>query len=326
MAIAEIPSSTTSLAQLTDTVLMISPDSFGFNDQTASTNAFQNNLPADSKDNPRSRAFSEFHDSVDLLRRNGIRVMVCPSKTDVNTPDAVFPNNWISFHNEAKGINAVLYPMLAPNRRAERQLYAVEQTLGIKIDPSTVLDLTHHETSGRFLEGTGSLIFDRKRKVVFAHESARTSFRVLDDFCNQTNYQPIKFHAQDKGGKPIYHTNVVMSIGEGFSVVCLEAIQDRRERSAVKNALSELELEIINITLDQLHAFCGNILEVKSVSRRNKIAMSITAFDAFTEDQRKKLMSYGDIIPFNIPTIETIGGGSARCMLAEVFHEEEQTK
>jgi len=325
MAIAEMPLSTR-LAQLTDTVLMISPDSFGFNDQTASTNAFQNNLPADSKDKPRNKALSEFHDSVDLLRRNGIRVAICPSKTNVATLDAVFPNNWISFHNEVKGINTVLYPMLAPNRRVERQLDAVEQTLGITIDPSTVLDLTHYEKLGHFLEGTGSLIFDRKRKVVFAHESARTSFRVLDDFCDQTGYRPVKFHAQDEGGKPIYHTNVVMSIGEGFSVVCLEAVQDRRERSAVKGALSELDLEIINITLDQLHAFCGNILEVQSVSKENKIIMSIIAFGAFTEDQRKKLMSYGDIILFNIPTIETIGGGSARCMLAEVFHKEEQTK
>lgn len=306
-------------AQLTDTLLMVTPDNFGFNNQTASTNTFQNDLPLGSRESPRNKALSEFHGAVDLLRRSGIRVLICPSRTDIDTPDAVFPNNWISFHSEVKGINTVLYPMLAPNRRDERQLIAVEQTLGIKIDPSTVLDLTHHEKSGHFLEGTGSLIFDRKRKVVFAHESARTSFQVLDDFCDRTGYRPVKFHAQDEGGKPIYHTNVVMSIGDGLSVVCLEAIQNRQERSTVENTLDALELEIINITLDQLHAFCGNILEVQSGTGKNKIIMSITAYDAFTEAQRKQLMGYGELVPIYIPTIEKIGGGSARCMVAEVF-------
>lgn len=195
------------------------------------------------------------------------------------------------------------------------------ESLGLQIDHSAILDLTYHETSGSFLEGTGSLIFDRRRKVVFAHESARTSCSALDDFCSKTCYRPVKFHAYDKNGKPIYHTNVVMTIGEDFSTVCLDAIKDTKERGIVKNELAALGLETIPITVDQLHSFCGNILEVKSILGRKKIIMSTTAYDAFTEDQKKQLLSHGDIIPVSIPTIETIGGGSARCMLAEVFRD-----
>ncbi len=305
-------------AQLTDTLLMISPDQFGFNNQTATTNTFQNNLPHNSEE-IRNKAVLEFNAAVASLRKNNIRVLICPSREDVITPDAVFPNNWISFHNELSSTNIILYPMLAPNRRAERQLDNVSRALGLQIDHSAILDLTHYEATESFLEGTGSLILDRRRKVAFAHESARTSCSVLDDFCNKTGYRPVKFHAYDKNKKPIYHTNVVMTIGEDFSTVCFEAMKDVRERETVKKELTTLGLETIPITLDQLHSFCGNILQVRSILGKNKIIMSVTAYDAFTKDQRKQLLDHGDLVPVSIPTIETIGGGSARCMLAEVF-------
>lgn len=308
----------TKSAQLTDTLLMVSPDQFGFNDQTADTNAFQNSLSSDSGETLR-KAMAEFNTAVGLLRSHGIKIAVCPSRTDANTPDAVFPNNWVSFHNELGGTHIILYPMLAPNRRAERQLGNVCQALKLAIDPSAVLDLTHYETTDLFLEGTGSLIFDRRRKVVFAHESDRTSFPALDIFCDQTGYRPVKFHAYDKGGTPIYHTNIVMNIGEGFSVVCFEAIPDNLEYLAVRDELETLGLETIPITLDQLHSFCGNVLEAQSILSKRKIIMSTTAYGAFTEDQKRQLLSHGGIVPIDIPTIETIGGGSARCMLAEVF-------
>ncbi len=317
MVLAEAPISI-KVAQLTDTLLMISPNQFGFNDQTAGTNTFQNSLPPDSG-NIRSKAITEFNDTVHLLRRNGIRVAVCPSRTDANTPDAVFPNNWISFHSELNNAHIVIYPMLAPNRRAERQLDNVSRVLGLEIDPSTVLDFTHHEVSGHFLEGTGSLVFARERKVVFAHESARTSYSTLDDFCDKTGYRPVKFHAYDKGGRSIYHTNVVMAIGEDFSVVCFDAITNARERSIVRDELETLRLDTIPITLDQLHAFCGNVLEAQSVLGQRKIIMSTTAYAAYTKNQKERLLSHGAIVPLHIPTIETIGGGSARCMLTEVF-------
>ncbi|MDD5416297.1 MAG: arginine deiminase-related protein [Candidatus Daviesbacteria bacterium] len=318
MAISETPLSTRT-TQLTDIVLMVSPDSFGFNDQTASTNTFQSKLSPDSGEICH-KAMTEFNTVVDLLRGNGIKVVVCPSRTGVNTPDAVFPNNWISFHSELDGIDVILYPMLALNRRAERQLDQVRRLVPwIATDSSHVLDLTYHEQSGRFLEGTGSLVFDRRRKVVFAHESARTSYQVLDDFCAKTGYRPIKFHAYGRGGESIYHTNVVMSIGAEFSVVCLDAIRNTQERHSVQGELETLGVEIIPITLNQLYSFCGNVLDMQSILGRNRIIMSTTAYDAFTENQKRQLLNHGDIVPVNIPTIETIGGGSARCLLAEIF-------
>ncbi len=316
MAVSERLLSPTT-AQLTNTVLMVSPDRFGFNEQTASSNGFQNNPEGIAPQVIRDKALSEFYDTVGLLKKHGIKVFVTPSRTDVDTPDAVFPNNWVSFHSELGGINTVLYPMLAPNRRAERQFDAVRKLL--PWISSDVLDLTGHEQSGKFLEGTGSLVLARSEKVVFAHESPRTSYEVLDDFCNQTGYRSVKFHSFDEGGKPIYHTNVVMAIGEGFSVVCLDSIPDKHEQSRVDGTLKELGLDVVTIDLDQVHAFCGNLLEVKSGSGQSKIVLSVTAFDAFTKDQRDQLMSYGELVPVNIPTIETIGGGSARCILAEVF-------
>ncbi len=306
--------------QTTNTLLMISPDQFGFNDQTATTNPFQKDTPL-TKMAPRDQALTEFNSMVATLRNHGIEVITCPSRTDVQTPDAVFPNNWISFHSEIPGTNVVLYPMLAPNRRAERQLEKVKEMMPwIDINPEKVLDLTGFENSGQFLEGTGSLVFDRLNKVVFAAESPRTSYDVLDVLCKQTGYRAVKFHAFDREKKPIYHTNVVMGIGAGFSVVCLESISNRKERTNVEFRLNDLGMEVIDITLDQLHAFCGNVLEVKSTNGRSHILMSVTAYDAFTEQQRRRLMTPVDkLIPVNIPTIETIGGGSARCMVAEVF-------
>lgn len=307
-------------AQLTSVVLMVSPDSFGFNDQTASTNTFQNKVdPLNHSGEIRNKALHEFDGMVNLLRTNGIQVIVSPSRKDVVTPDAVFPNNWVSFHSDGP-YKAVLYPMLAPNRRDERQFDAFKKLLpGAQFDPGDVLDLTHYERSGQFLEGTGSLIFDRIERVAFAHESPRTSYTVLDDFCEQTGYEPVKFHAFDKGGAPIYHTNVVMGIGRTFSVVCLESISDSKEKDTVKGTLHELDKDIVAISLDQLHAFCGNIMEVQPQQGRSKIVMSITAYDAFTQAQKDQLLSHGDILPVHIPTIETIGGGSARCMMSEVY-------
>lgn len=309
-----------SLTQLTNTLLMISPDRFGFNDQTASTNAFQNNLSSVPETTIRDQALVEFSGAVELLRSNGLEIVVCPSRADVETPDAVFPNNWISFHSELDNFDAVLYPMRAPNRRAERQFGTVQGLMPwMKIDSQRVLNLTGFEKAGQFLEGTGSLVFDRPSRVVFAHDSARTSYKALDVFCKETGYEAIKFHANDRGGKPIYHTNVVMAIGADFSVVCLEAIPDSQERIAVAGILRELQKDIIGINLDQLHAFCGNLLQVQPNLGRSRIIMSIRAFDVFTARQRQQLTNHGDIVPLDINTIETIGGGSARCMVAEVF-------
>ena len=318
MAMAEAPLSTQA-AQLTNTLLMVSPDQFGFNAQTAATNSFQNPTN-ESPTIVRDRAFTEFSKTVAALRHHGVEVVVCPSRVGVLTPDAVFPNNWISFHTELLQWDIVLYPMLAPNRRAERQFDRVKSLMPwMAIDPQRVLDLTHLEQAGQFLEGTGSLVFQRSNKVVFAHESARTSSSALDVFCQETGYRPVRFHAFDRQDRPIYHTNVVMGIGEGFSVVCLESIRDQAERHRVESQLDKLGLEVIGITLDQLHSFCGNVLHVASSTGPPKIILSDNAFAAFTEEQRRRLIAYGELIPVDINTIETVGGGSARCLVAEVF-------
>lgn len=318
MAIAERFVSTRS-AQLTNTLLMVSPDSFGFNPETATTNSFQNNLP-ESDLRVRNLAKIEFADMVNAIRNHGITVLTTPSRDDVITPDAVFPNNWVSFHNELEGFDAVLYPMLAPNRRAERQWEIINRLLTpARNRQSKVLDLTQLEQSGQFLEGTGSLVFDRIHKVVFAEESPRTNLQALDSFCLKTGYEPVTFHAYDHEGKMIYHTNVVISIGAGFSVVCLDAIIDHRERKTVESKLDQLELEIIEISRDQLGNFCGNTLEVKSKADDPVMIMSKRAFRSFEQKQMEKLQYFASILPVEIPTIEAIGGGSARCMLAEVF-------
>lgn len=300
--------------QITDTLLMIRPDAFGFNEETAASNEFQN-VPTESSDVVRGRAIAEFETMVLQLQHEGIHVVVIPSRD--NTPDAVFPNNWLSFHDNG---TAVLYPMLAPNRRAERQFDTAMSALSgfVNRNEIQVVDLTHLEDEGKFLEGTGSLVFDRRNGVAFAVESPRTTLAALKVFCDELDMKPVVFHATGTEGKPIYHTNVVMGIGDGFSVVCIEAIEDSNERA---NVILHLEKNgaIVPISKDQMDAFCGNIMHVQSIDGKKKIIMSQAARDAFTDDQKEILKNFGDLVAVSIPTIESVGGGSARCMVAEVF-------
>lgn len=304
--------------QLTDTILMISPSSFALNPETLLDNKFQPTSISEDEAQVRDTAMAEFAGMVQQLRDEGIEVIVCPTRQDgVVTPDAVFPNNWISFHENG----VILYPMKAPNRRAERQLDTVKLVLSEagKVLDEHVLDLSELENDGHYLEGTGSLVIDRPAKVAFANISERTNTQALNVFSQKTGYETVLFTSNDRDGNPIYHTNVVMSIGEGFTVICLAAIKDTDERQVVASKLQALGKEIIDITLDQLHNFCGNILQVKSKTGEQKIVMSQTAYDAFTPEQREALARHGSLVPVSIPTIERIGGGSARCMMAEVF-------
>ncbi len=310
------------IAQLTDRLLMVSPDQFGFNPETAVTNSFQNR-PDKHHLQIRNQAISEFKGMVSKLRVHGLLVSVAPSPVDRVTPDAVFPNNWISFHREllSREIDTILYPMMANNRRAERQQDVVSKLIEKATKSSLrILDLSYLEDQGLYLEGTGSLIFERARRVVFAQESPRTNLAALNVFCNATDYEPVVFHANDQAGQPIYHTNVVMSISSGFSVVCLDAISDDGEKLRVEKELERLNLQIVEITQDQVSNFCGNILEVKPKPFVDPLLiMSQTAYRAFTLRQKTELKRFANLLPVNIPTIERIGGGSARCMLAEVF-------
>lgn len=311
---------TTAQKQSTNAVVMVSPDSFQFNSQTADTNAFQKQMPL--VVSATETALREFHEMVATLRAHNIRVLVLPSRTDCITPDAVFPNNWFSTHVTPDGLEVVvLYPMLAESRRAERQLDALQKLLNseqITIDKT--IDLTVLEARHHYLEGTGSLVLDRDNKIAFATLSPRTTLEAINVFCEQMGYTPVVFNSTDKNGKPIYHTNVMMSVGSQFVVLAAETIADPKEREQVEEIIKYTNKHLITITSAQMEQMAGNILEVRSRDDHIHIVMSQTAFNAFTLEQRQTLSTYGTPVIVHIDTIEKLGGGSARCMLAEIFH------
>lgn len=295
---------------------MVSPNHFGFNPQTAKSNVFQHKVN-ESEIKIQQKALAEFNIAVEKLEQNGIKVLVLPSREDVITPDAIFPNNWFSHHADGK---LVIYPMLAQNRRAERQPKKLEELLKKNNIPvSEIIDLTSDENNGNFLEGTGSLVLDRENKVAFAMESPRTTKIEFEKWCQKMNYDGILFHSYDKAGFPIYHTNVTMSIGKEYAVICLESIKNISEREIVSEALYNLKKEIIELSVEQIYDYCGNTLQVINNRGESKIIMSKTAKDGLSNNQIKTLEKFGGIITLDIPEIETVGGGSARCMLGEVF-------
>lgn len=301
-------------SQLTDTVVMVRPDTFGFNPQTAATNEFQH-VPDVSAASVRDKAQREFHAMAAVLRSHQVAVLTLPSPSGVVTPDAVFPNNWCSFHTGGK---LVVYPMLAPNRRQEQQPASLKILLGDHgVVIKETIDLTIHEQEGKFLEGTGSLVLDRVNHVAYAVISPRTDASVVEAWAKKMGFTPVIFHAVDH--IPVYHTNVVMSVGEGFVVVCFDVIANEKERLMIREKLTSTAHEVIALSVDQFHVFCGNILHLKTTDGKRIIVLSQTAHDAFTEDQKMKLQKFGELVPVSIPTIEQVGGGSARCMLAEVF-------
>ncbi|MBI4973218.1 amidinotransferase [Candidatus Roizmanbacteria bacterium] len=302
--------------QLTDTVVMISPDQFGFNPQTAESNNFQHKLDISAQE-VQKRAMREFENMVALLRSKGITVLTLPSRKDAITPDAVYPNNWFSHH--AGGI-LIVYPMLAHNRRLERQTQELKQLLtDNNISVSKLFDITSHEKEGHILEGTGSMVLDREHKVAFAMASVRTDKHEFGAWCRMMGYEGIFFHAIDSSKFPVYHTNIAMNMGKEFAVVCLESIPDATERKSVEQKLKFLKKEIVKISVAQIHQYCGNVLQLVSNEGKPMIVMSKTAHSAFTQENKNTLSKNGELIIADIPTIEQVGGGSARCMMAEVF-------
>ena len=301
---------------LTNRVIMISPDRFGFNPQTAGSNDWQN-IPPDEK-KTRENALKEFKTMVQTLRKEGIEVSILTSRKDAVTPDAVFPNNWFSIHTDEGKNKIVIYPMLAPNRREERQVKnLLEKLEGIGISNIEIIDLSPDEKNGLILEGTGSMVLDRKHKIAYTLASPRTIEEEFNKWLKLMAYKGVFFHAVANTGNPIYHTNVAMSVGDGFAVLCTEAIPVK-ERSKVVNSL-KTHSEIIEISLDQVSHFAGNILHLRAADGTPKIILSKNAYHAFTSAQKQILQKYGQLVPVDISTIETVGGGSARCMLAEVF-------
>ena len=304
--------------QLTDTVVMIRPDTFGFNPQTGLDNSFQHQ-PTVSEAETRQQALGEFGKMVTKLEDHGLRVVVLNSplgpKGEI-TPDAIFPNNWFSTHPG----KLVLYPMKAPNRRLERQPEALKKALlGVKVLYPQTIDLTTDEQSGQILEGTGSLVLDRTHKVAYAIESQRTTEPEFNKWSHLMGYEPVFFHAVDFGGKPVYHTNVIMSVGKGFAVVCTQAIQTADERERVVKKLAGTGKAVLEISMDKMYDMCGNVLQTLNTQGEKLVVMSERAQKAFGADQLKVIERNGLIVPVKIDTIETVGGGSARCMMAEIF-------
>jgi hypothetical protein len=294
---------------------MVRPARFGCNPQTAESNAFQAKPELLAGQDLQGVALREFHGLAEALDRAGVEVLIAPDSEQPAKPDAIFPNNWVSFHHDG---TVALYPMLAPNRRWERRDEILQQVVrdgGFRV--SRTVDLTHRESEDKYLEGTGSVVLDRVHRVAYACSSPRTDLDVLGEFAQQLDYELMTFDAVDAGGAAIYHTNVLMAIGTGFAVVCSESIVNDAHRAAVLSKLGTTGHAIVEITAAQMAQFAGNILELAAPKGRI-IALSTTALGCLGAAQRRALESRATLIPAQIPTIERIGGGGVRCMLAEI--------
>jgi hypothetical protein len=296
-------------------VLMVRPARFGCNAQTAESNAFQAKPESLAGEDLQGIALREFHGLAEALARAGVEVLIAPDSVQPPKPDAIFPNNWVSFHHDG---TVALYPMLAPNRRFERRDEVLQQVVrNGAFRVSRTVDLTHRESEDKYLEGTGSVVLDRVHRIAYACSSPRTDLDVLGEFAQQLDYELMTFDAVDAGGTAIYHTNVLMAIGTGFAVVCSESIVGDAHRAAVLSKLHTTGHIIVEITPAQMARFAANVLELAAPDGK-LIALSTTALGCLAPLQRRALESQAMLIPAEIPTIERIGGGGVRCMLAEI--------
>jgi hypothetical protein len=301
--------------QCAGAVFMVHPARFGFNPETAGSNAFQQSPQRGDGGGQDLAVEREFSALVGALRAAGVMVVVGEDTASPAKPDAVFPNNWVSFHHDG---TVVLYPMLAPNRRLERrdELIDVVRRAGPYRITRTI-DLSGHESEGKYLEGTGSLVLDRSAHTAYACLSPRTDLDVLGRFAQQLDYELVTFDARDAQGVAIYHTNVAMAVGSRCAVVCTAAIREPQHRDAVTRKLRETGHEILEISFEQMQRFAGNVLELAGADGP-LIALSTTAWGSLLPEQRQTLERHGEILQADIPTIERIGGGGVRCMLAEI--------
>jgi hypothetical protein len=290
---------------------MIRPVKFGFNEQTAESNAFQLRTR---EDDVHQEALKEFDQFVAVLQENGVNVTVFDDTLTPHTPDSVFPNNWISFHDDG---SVFLYPMQAENRRMERRLELMDE-LKQKFEIRQINDLSSFENEEKFLEGTGSMVLDRENKIAYACLSPRTDLDVLSSFCLQSGYRPVSFHSVDRHGKEIYHTNVMMCVGSQFVVICLETISDQAEKNQVVQTIISTGKAIIEISIEQMEQFAGNMLQVRNRMGEELTVMSERAYQALTPDQIARLEKYCRLVHSPLTVIENNGGGSARCMMAEI--------
>ena len=297
--------------QTTSHLLMIRPVRFGYNAETAVNNAFQVQT---AEGDTQQKALEEFDRFVTLLRSKGVDVTVVEDSPEPHTPDSIFPNNWISFHHDGR---IVLYPMYAVNRRAERKPL-VTNVVAEKFTIKDRIDLTHFEANGLFLEGTGSMVLDRENRLAYACLSPRTDAGVLEEFCQRLNYRPVLFDATDGNGQPIYHTNVMMCVADQYIVICLESIANPEQQQYVTDTISKSGKEIIAISLKQMNHFAGNMLQVENEQGEKLLVMSSQAYESLDQEQVAHLEKYNPILHSPLATIEANGGGSARCMMAEI--------
>lgn len=306
------------MQQTTNTIVMIRPVNFRMNEQTAVNNYFQEELDLKNAE-INAKAQEEFDAFVEKLQAVGVNVVVINDDETADTPDSIFPNNWVSFHGNG---DVAKYPMFAENRRKERRddVFIRLEEDGFAIE--NIIDYTSAEHEGVFLEGTGSIILDRENRKAYCALSARADEELFIEFCEDFEYSPVIFTAyQNVKGKrlPIYHTNVMMCVAETFAVICLDSIDDKKERKSVVKQLKQDGKEIISITEAQMHQFAGNMLQVRGENEQRYLIMSETAYKSLAPNQIKTIEKHCPILYSSLNTIETLGGGSARCMMAEVF-------
>ena len=301
---------------ISNKILMIEPVAFGFNPETATNNYFQKES---TREDAQTQALAEFQNMVELLRSKSIEVIVIQDTLEPHTPDSIFPNNWISFHEDG---TFVTYPMFAVNRRTERREDIIEYLYNRGFHASKRIDYSNFENNQIFLEGTGSVVLDRKHRRAYACLSPRTNRELFLRFCEDLGYKPIYFDALHQVGgdmRPIYHTNVMMAIGSTYAVICLESIVTQEQREMVGRELQTTGHDVIEITSEQMNRFAGNMLEIKALDGALYLCLSQSAYNALSEAQRTQLARHAQLLIIPIPTIEALGGGSVRCMMAELF-------
>ena len=308
------------MQQLTDTLLMIRPIKFGYNVETAENNHYQQLLTAVAPEDIQRRACAEFDRFVDTLRASGINVITVDDTAEKDTPDSIFPNNWISFHDDG---TVVTYPMWAPNRRLERRediVDILQREYGFSV--SRKIDYSHFEAEEKYLEGTGSVVLDRQKRIAYACVSPRTHLHLLEEFCAEFGFRPVVFIAsqmREEGFAEIYHTNVMMSVGEDLTIFCGDAVKNKWEREHVLDVIRESGKQVILISEAQCNHFAGNMLQVKNRLGERILVMSEQAHQSLTAEQIERLEQRTQLLYSPLTTIEACGGGSARCMMAEIF-------